>query len=151
MSIDAEQFFDAVDGVRDPLDENSAVASGHTVGFNHADHQQPLDLLDGSVDLLISLYAGFVSEHCTRFLRVGGFLLVNPSHGDTAMASIDPRSRRRPVVGGSRDRYEVTSADLDTRLVATRDVEVPVEHLHRTGRGIDYRRSTFAYLFDRVE
>ncbi len=33
---------------------------------------------------------GFVFEHCTRYLRPVGWLLVNPSHGDVAMASINP-------------------------------------------------------------
>lgn len=49
-------------------------------------------------DLLISLYAGFVSEHCTCHLRNGGLLLVNSSHGDAAMASIDDRYRLVGVV-----------------------------------------------------
>ena len=147
----ANQFFGDVEGVRELLDENSADARGHTVRFIHTDYQQRLDLRDGSFDLLISLYAGFVSEHCTRFLRVGGYLLVNPSHGDAAMASIDTRYRLSAVVGASGNSYAVAAADLDTYLVGKRDVEVNVEHLHRTGRGIDYTRSAFAYLFQRVE
>ena len=147
----ANRFFGDTDGVRELVDENNADASGHTVRFIHTDYQQRLDLRDGSFDLLISLYAGFVSEHCTRFLRVGGYLLVNPSHGDAAMASIDTRYRLSAVVGASGDGYGVTTAGLDTYLVGKRDVEVNVEQLHRTGRGIDYTRSAFAYLFQRVE
>ena len=146
----ANRFFGDADGVRELLDENNADARGHTVRFIHTDYQQRLDLRDGSFDLLISLYAGFVSEHCTRFLRVGGYLLANPSHGDAAMASIDTRYGPSAIVGASGGSYRVTTADLDTYLVGKRDVEVNVEHLHRTGRGIDYTRSAFAYLFQRV-
>ena len=147
----ANRFFGDADGVRELLDENSADARGHTVRFIHTDYQQRLDLRDGSFDLLISLYAGFVSEHCTRYLRVGGHLVVNPSHGDAAMASIDARYRLSAVVGASDHGYALTTSDLDTYLVGKRDVEVNVEYLHRTGRGIDYTRSAFAYLFQRVE
>ena len=147
----ANRFFGDAEGVRELLDENSADASGHIFRFIHTDYQQRLELRDGSFDLLISLYAGFVSEHCTRYLRVGGYLLVNPSHGDAAMTSIDTRYRLNAVVGASDNSYGVTTADLDTYLVGKRDVEVSVEHLHRTGRGIDYTRSAFAYLFQRVE
>lgn len=147
----ANQFFADLDGIRELLDENTADASGHTVRFIHADYQEPLDLSDASFDLLISLYAGFVSEHCTRYLRVGGHLLVNPSHGDAAMASIDPRYRLRAVVGDSDGHFAVTSAALDTYLITKRDIDVTVEHLHRTGRGIDYTKSAFAYLFERIE
>ena len=38
------------------------------------------------VDLLVSLYSGPLSGHCTPYLRVGGMLLANASHGDVALA-----------------------------------------------------------------
>ena len=44
----------------------------HSVRFIEADYSDSLDLDDGAFDLLVSLYAGFVSEACTRHLRVGG-------------------------------------------------------------------------------
>lgn len=147
----AKQFFADVDGIRDLLDEHTADTSGHSVRFIHADYQGPLDLSDASFDLLISLYSGFVSEHCTRYLRVGGHLLANPSHGDVAMASIDPRYRLRAVVDDSDDQYVVTSVALDTYLIAKRVSDVTAEHLHQTGRGIDYTKTAFAYLFERID
>ena len=42
-------------------------------------------------DVLISQYAGFISKYCTRYLKVGGFLLVNNSHGDAGMADLSPK------------------------------------------------------------
>ena len=45
----------------------------------------------GSFDLLISLNAGFISQHCGRFLRVGGYLLVNNGHYDASRAYVDTR------------------------------------------------------------
>ncbi len=122
----------------------------HVVRFIGADYADALCLDDGEFDLLISLYAGFVSEHCTRYLRVGGFLLVNPSHGDAAMASIDPRYNLSATVTSRSGRYSVSSNDLDTYLVPKREVEVTREHLHNSGRGIAYTRSPFAYIFQRI-
>lgn len=146
----ARRFFDDAEGVRELLREQGADGADHDVRFIHADFQGPLDLVDGSFDLLISLYAGFVSEHCTRYLRVGGTVLANPSHGDVAMASIDPRYRLRAVVTSRRGRYAVTSEDLGAELVPRRDAEVTREALHARGRGIAYTRSPFAYLFQRT-
>lgn len=105
----------------------------------------------GPFDLLISLYAGFVSEHCTRYLRHGGLLLANPSHGDAAMASIDPRYRLAAVVNTRAGRYAISTDDLDTYLLPKRPTEVDAELLHGTGRGIAYTRSPFAYLFERID
>lgn len=146
----ARQFFADTEGVDELIAENDPRPGPHRVHFVHGDYTEPCDLADEAIDLMISLYAGFVSEHCTRHLRVGGHLLVNPSHGDAAMASIDARYRLAAAVTFSDGRAQVTSDDLDTHLVPKRPVDVTVAHLHATGRGIAYARSCFAYLFQRV-
>lgn len=103
-----------------------------------------------AIDLLVSLYAGFISEHCTRYLRIGGTLLVNPSHGDAALASVDPRYELAGVVISRNGNYRVDSNDLKTYLIPTKEQPVTVESLHRTGRGVAYTKSPFAYLFTRI-
>lgn len=146
----ARQFFGDEDGVRELLTEHGADPAHHAVRFIGADYSDPLDLRDGEFDLVISLYAGFVSEHCTPYLRVGGTLLANPSHGDAALASIDPRYRLTAVVTSQAGAYSVSSHDLDSYLIPQRNVPVTAESLHASGRGVAYTRSPFAYLFERV-
>jgi hypothetical protein len=146
----AAQFFEDAEGVQQLLVEHGVDPATRVVRFIAADYADALDLDDGVFDLLVSLYAGFISEHCTRYLRVGGTLLVNPSHGDAALASIDPRYRLAAVITTRSDAYSVSSRDLDTYLQPTRDVEVTTESLHASGRGVAYTRSPFAYLFERV-
>ncbi len=119
------------------------------VRFIQADYTVDLDLPDESFDLLVSLYAGFVSEACTTYLRVGGTLLVAPSHGDVAMAALDPRYELTGVVVSRSGDYHVVDADLDTYLIPAKPVPITVEYLHAWGRGIRYTRSPFAYLFTR--
>jgi hypothetical protein len=146
----ARQFFADDDGIDTLLAEHGADPAERTVRFIHADYTELLDVEDDHVDLLISLYAGFVSEHCTRYLRPGGMLLVNPSHGDAAMASIDERYRLRGVVKSREGAYTVSTHGLDSHLVPKRDVDVTRESLHAAGRGVAYTKSPFAYLFERI-
>jgi hypothetical protein len=146
----ARQFFADDDGVATLLVEHDTDPTTRSVRFVEADYRDPLDLDDGDFDLLISLYAGFVSEHCTRYLRPGGTLLVNPSHGDAAMASIDERYRLRGVVTSRAGEYSVSTRDLDSHLVPKRDIEVTRASLHAEGRGVAYTKTPFAYLFERV-
>ena len=91
-----------------------------------------------------------MSEHCTRYLRPGGTLLVNPSHGDVALASIDSRYELSGVVMSRAGDYRVTTADLDQYLVPKKPVEITTELIERTGRGVAYTKPAFAYLFRRV-
>ncbi|MEM7092754.1 MAG: hypothetical protein AAF567_07120 [Actinomycetota bacterium] len=122
-----------------------------TIAFHAADYTEPLPIESQSVDLLVSLFAGFVSEHCTDYLRIGGHLLVNPSHGDVAMASIDERYELCAVVTSRTGAYQVSEHDLNNYLVPKKRQDITVERLHESGKGIAYTRSAFAYVFERVE
>jgi hypothetical protein len=145
----AEKFFAAERFVRELIDEYEGPANAE-VTFLHQDYHDPLPIDDESVDLLLSLYAGFVSPPCARYLRLGGTLLVNPSHGDVAMASIDPRFRLVGVVETRDGGYRVRADDLGTYLIQKKPIELTPEVLSARGRGVAYTRSPFAYLFERT-
>jgi hypothetical protein len=145
----APKFFADVDGVRTIVADHNGPPDPD-ITFIHADYTTDLPLPDEHFDLLVSLYAGFVSEHCTRHLRIGGTLLVNSSHGDAAMASIDPRYELTGVVTSRDGRYKVDTRDLDTYLVPKKPHAVTIDSLHTAGRGFAYTKSPFAYLFTRI-
>lgn len=137
-------------------DELNKIIAGHDADpdtrklqFIHADYND-LDLPEQSVDLLVSLYAGFITEPCTRFLRVGGTLLVNPSHGDAAIASIDERYELSAAVMSRDGGYRITTQNLDRFLVPKKPAPISRETIHASGRGIGYTHPAFAYLFRRV-
>ena len=116
----------------------------------HADYTTDLPIEDESVDLLVSLYAGFISEHCTRYLKIGGTLLVNPSHGDASMASIDERYEFTGVITSRDSNYRFGASTLDSYFIPKRDEPITVERLHELGRSVGYTKSAFAYLFTRT-
>jgi hypothetical protein len=146
----ANQFFADEPGVQELLVESGIGAGRHHVRFIHADYSRDLPLDEDSSDLLVSLYAGFVSEHCTKYLRRGRFLLVNPSHGDAAMASIDHRYRFHGAVVFEAERWRIATADHHAYHEPRRDVDITIEYPHETGRGVAYTTSPFAYLNQRV-
>jgi hypothetical protein len=118
--------------------------------FLRADCTQPLDVPDGSVDLVISLYADFASERCTRYLRRGGVLLANNSHGDAWLASLDRGYGLVAVVRRCGWHYRVIEEEVESYLEPhAPDLEVTAELLRRTGRGVHYRTPAAAYLFER--
>lgn len=120
---------------------------GGRVSFEHRDYRTALSIADGSVQLLISLFAGFVSAHCTRYLAPGGHLLVNDSHGDASMASLDPVMALVGVLLEGEDGYHVSTEELGTYLLPSRGSGPSRASLHQDGRGPNYTRKPFAYLF----
>lgn len=145
----APTFFADAGGVAEIIAAHDGPAEPD-VTFVHGDYTSRLDLPEEHFDLLLSLYAGFVSEYCTRHLRIGGWLLVNPSHGDAAMASIDPRYELSGVVISRAGGYRVDTTDLHTYLIPKKPQEITTASLHASRRGIAYTKSPFAYLFTRV-
>ena len=149
MDRRAAQFFDDTEGVSEIVVSEGGSPSA-VVHFIHGDYTTDLGLEAGSFDLLVSLYAGFVSEACTAYLRMGGVLLVAPSHGDAAMASIDPRYELSGVVTSRSGDYRVRTDSLDTYLIPKTAKNVTPALVHERGRGIPYTKSSFAYLFTRT-
>lgn len=146
------KFFADEAGVLEIVAQHDPPTANPLVAFVHADYRHALPLPDVHYDLLVSLYAGFISEHCTDHLKVGGTLLVNPSHGDAAMASIDPRYELSGVVKVRAGDYAGTTDNLDSYLVPKKPPKEPVtkEWLHQWGRAIAYTKPAFAYLFRRI-
>lgn len=117
------------------------------VTFLPMDYTEPLPLPPASFDLLISLFAGPVWDHCQTYLRPGGLLLANSSHGDACIAALDPRTTLLAAVHHRADRYRLATENLGGYLVPTNDRGNDAESIRRSGRGIAYTRPAFAYLF----
>lgn len=149
MDKRAPKLFADVEGVREIVADHDGPPDPDFT-FIHADYTSSLDLPEDHFDLLVSLYAGFISEHCTQHLRVGGTLLVNPSHGDAAMASIDPRYELAGVVISRDGDYRIDTSGLDRYLIPKKPQAITVDGLHASNRGIGYTTSPFAYVFTRV-
>lgn len=145
----APDFFGDTKGVAEIVAQHNGPAVPD-ITFIHGDYTNRLDLPLGHFDLLLSLYAGFISEHCTQHLKVGGTLLVNPSHGDAAMASIDSRYQLSGVVISRSGTYRVRTTYLDSYLIPKKPQPITTDTLHKSPRGIGYTKSPFAYLFTRT-
>lgn len=145
----AAAFFKDAEGINEIIQAHAGPPNPD-FRFIHQDYTTSLNVEEASCDLLISLYAGFISEACTTKLRIGGKLLANPSHGDVAMASIDPRYELVGALIARSGDYRVRTTDLDSYLVPKTPKKPTKESLHKSGRGISYTKSAFAYLFERI-
>ncbi len=146
----ARRFFADRELVASELSGRTRTGAGNEVRFLDTDYTHRLDLPDASVDLLISLYAGPVWEHCRRYLRPGGWLLANTSHGDASLAALDPTLRLVAVVHHRDERYRLATDRLDRYLVPKHPEAARVAQVRASGRGLAYTNTAFAYLFQDI-
>ncbi len=144
----AARFFADPDLVRAELAGLTGPGVDPEVRFLAGDYTKPLDVPEGSMDLLISLYAGPVSEYCRRDLRPGGLLLANTSHGDASVAALEPDVRLVAAVHHANAGYRLVTDGLETYLVPKRPETADAVRIRSSGRGIAYTRSAAAYLFE---
>ncbi|MDA5560649.1 hypothetical protein PJK55_07910 [Exiguobacterium sp. MMG028] len=81
------RFFKNLEIVQELVNERKEYDEPCTIGFFGQDYTQPLDI--EPVDLIISQYAGFVGQATKDYLKLGGILLCNDSHGDATLARFD--------------------------------------------------------------
>ena len=117
------------------------------VNFLHSDFTRPLGLAEAEFDLLISLFTGPLWDHCQQYLKPSGLFLANTSHGDASLAALDSRLELVAAVHHRGDRYRFDCDNLDSYLSPKTPTAADPDAIRRTGRGIAYTRSAFAYLF----
>ena len=149
MEQRAKQFF-ATPELQQLISERKIYSQEAQVQFHHQDNVKHLPECDESFELLISQYAGFVSQYCRRYLKIGGWLLANNSHGDASMAYLDDDYELVGVVNRRSDKFSFHVNKLEGYFVPKKDVPITKEYLEKIQRGIGYQKSAFAYVFIRT-
>lgn len=152
----AARFFADEELVRAELGGKAPGASAESGGptareprvrFVAADFTQGVDVPEASMDLLISLFTVPAWEACRRYLRPGGYLLANASHGEASLAALDPGLTLVAAVEHRDGRYRLVRERLERYLVPKRPEHADPERIRATGRGIAYTRPAFGYVF----
>lgn len=145
----AKQFFGKPE-VLEFIAERKIYPQESKVTFHFADYRNGFDEPFETFDLLISQYAGFVGQHCKPYLKTGGFLLANDSHGDAGMAAIDDDYRLKAVFSVRNGKHRISQSHLDEYFVAKSQTQITRDHLEKLQKGIAYNKTAGVYLFQKV-
>jgi len=119
--------------------------------FHGIDYKVLIDTYQSRFDLLISQSAGFISEVCKPYLKRGRYLLVNNSHGDAGMASIDRDYKYIAAVHRRKGKYQLSTISLEDYFIPKKDIKVTRELLIERKKGIGYTKTATLYLFQKVQ
>ena len=102
------KFFKDKNTIEEFIEVNKSYCDDAVIRFIGDDYSKIT--LDVKYDLIISQYAGFVGQSTKRFLKEGGYLLCNDSHGDATLAYFD---EDYVFIGIINKKCEISSIDLD--------------------------------------
>jgi hypothetical protein len=149
MDKRAKKFFENP-GLHDFVQERKTYPEETVIKFFEQDYQKRIPGEEQKYDLLISQYAGFVSKHCKPYLKIGGILLANNSHGDAGLASIDGDFEFIGVVLKRGAKYRISEQNLAEYFVPKKAIEITPEYLEELQKGIGYTKTASSYLFRMV-
>lgn len=116
--------------------------------FYQQDYNKPFEGLNKEFDLVISQYAGFVGQAAKPYLKKGGLLVCNNSHGDASMAAIDPDYELIAVYRRyADDKFSISSKNLDDYLIPKKGNIPTKQELLKSMKGVAYTKSPSGYIF----
>ena len=110
----AIKFFKHREEICDYLEQNKTYQEPLSLDFYGENYYDEFDL--EPVDLIISQYAGFVGQATRQYLKKGGILLSNDSHGDATLAYHD---KEYEFIGVVNEKNEFITEGLDACLLYT--------------------------------
>jgi hypothetical protein len=122
------------------------------IRFYQQDYIKPFIELTEEFDLVLSQYAGFVGQSVKTYLKKGGLLVCNNSHGDASMASLDLDYELIGVYRRKTDKeFIISEKNLLNYMIPKRGVKPTKEQLTNTMKGIAYTKSASGYIFRKIK
>lgn len=113
-------------------------------------YSEKLPIPIGTYDLMISQYAGFISRECKQYLKPGGILLVNNSHGDAGLAFLNPDYELVGVINHIESSWVIDDSNLDKYFVPKKGIHPPASSILKTMKGIVYQTTADNYIFKKI-
>jgi hypothetical protein len=146
----AKRFFSTAE-MQDIVAQRKSYPQDAQISFHFADYRDGCNEESESFDLLVSQYAGFVGQYCKHYLKKGGLLLANNSHGDAGIAAIDEDYALSAVVFLQNGKHQISETNLAAYFVPKSSaLDVTRDYLIGLQKGISYKKSGSAYLFQRL-
>ncbi len=142
-----QKFYESLQ-VKEFIEKSKEYSEKTKIKFYHQDYNKDIPEDRESFDVIISQYGGFVGKAVKKYLKKGGILVCNNSHGDASMASMDPDYALITVyIRRSDEKFSISSKNLQEYMIPKKKVKVTRKSIEETTKGIPYTKSSSGYVF----
>lgn len=129
------------------IKKNKEYLEDPVIRFYQQDYNKSFKELSQEFDLVISQYAGFVGQAAKPYLKKGGLLVCNNSHGDASMANLDPDFELVAIYRRRTDnKFSISDKKLKEFLIPKNGFQPSKDQLIKSMRGIAYTKSPSGYI-----
>ena len=142
----AINFFKNIEVLKEYINENKEYEKPCDIFFIGQDYTKELNI--EPVDMIISQYAGFVGQATKKYLKNGGLLLCNDSHGDATLSRFDDDYE---IIGVIDKNNKIIEAKLDDYFELSNNKHIDLAKVKEKMKGPKYKLSAENYLFRKIK
>jgi len=138
ISETAKEFFQQNQILLSIVNSNKKYRQSAYIQFFHCDYTKKLPLRENNYDLLLSIYAGGITESCTKYIKPGGIIVSNNHQNDAQQALKDPSIKLEAVIRRKGKKYHIENSTGEKALNALQKHSVPLRSMKSSSSGLKY-------------
>jgi hypothetical protein len=139
-------FFSNMEQIMEYINRKKTYKRSAFIRFLPQDYSEGLLFKQDQFELLISLYAGGVSNACGQYLKPGGYLVTNNFQGDAKDAIADPEFQLLSVIQYRKKAYQIVE-NFPQGDLAFPEKAGSKRYLRQVSRGFEYEEAEDYYFF----
>jgi hypothetical protein len=151
ISETAKEFFQDERNVLSIIDSNKKYKQSPYIRFISSDYTSELPVRENEYDLLLSIYAGGISEACKKYVRRGGIIVSNNHQNDARQALKDPSLRLEAIIRRKGKKYSIDDGAGEDLQKALSDHGIPAKSMKNPGSGFAYVDNECYFVFRRMD
>ncbi len=133
--------------VIDYINEEKIYDKNPVVSWFQEDYSTKLPIDENKYDILFSFYAGFISQHCKKYLKNNGVLVCNNSHGDASIAYTDSDYTLIGVIKRNGNKFRIEKQNLEYFFQKKDGSIIDTQKVLKRMMGENFSKTGYAYIF----
>lgn len=129
------------------IEKNKSYSTETIIQYHQSDFNSKNQINEKDFDIMFSFYAGFISRSCKKYLKEGGILVCNNSHGDSSLAAIDNDYTLVGVIKRNRDNFKISQDNLSEYFIKKDGTEIDKEKVLKSMIGENFTKKAYCYIF----
>lgn len=126
------------------------------ITYYQKDYSDKIPVKEKSYDVIFSFFSaakgsGFISQACKKYLKQGGLLVCNNSHGDASIAATDPMYQLIAVINRNNTKFYIQEKRMDDYLKKKNGKPIDQAKVKETIIGETFSKKAYAYIFKLIE
>jgi hypothetical protein len=146
----AKEFFQDNQNILSIVNSNKKYKKSAYIQFIHSDYTEKLPVRENNYDLLLSIYAGGITESCKKYIKPGGIIVSNNHRNDAQQALKEPSVRLEALIRRKGKKYNIENGTGEKMLKALQEHSVPTKNMKNSSSGLKYVDNEYYFVFRKI-